>query len=55
MEDKNRLIPSFFGLVGHKRKLQQEIKLKQEEIRNLQKELSKINSEIESSSEEIGK
>ena len=53
MEDKNRLIPSFFGLVSRRRELLQEIKLKKEEIRNLEREFQRLDKEIESSSNEI--
>jgi predicted nucleic acid-binding Zn-ribbon protein len=50
MEDKNRLIPSFFALVNRRRKLLQEIKLKKEQIRNLKREFQRLDKEIESSS-----
>jgi predicted nucleic acid-binding Zn-ribbon protein len=53
MEDKNRLIPSFFGLVSRRRELLQEIKLKKEQIRNLKREFQRLDKEIESSSNEI--
>jgi predicted nucleic acid-binding Zn-ribbon protein len=53
MEDKNRLIPSFFALASRRWKLLQEIKLKREEIRNLKREFQRLDKEIESSSNEI--
>ena len=51
----DQLIPDYFRLVGQKRKLQQEIKLKREEIRNLQREFQRLDKEIENNSEEISR
>ena len=55
MEDKNRLIPSFFGLVNRRRKLLQEIKLKREEVRNLEREFQRLDKEIENATEKISR
>ena len=42
----NPLITDYFKLSGQKRKLEEEIKLSEEELRNLQKQLGELDQSI---------